>query len=77
MGFLSWFYVSAKAFEPLVVEGCSVPCLVERSCGVTWAILLCKLGVVLLLNLIEELVRRIEVAEFFKSSRDGNKVFIA
>jgi hypothetical protein len=33
MGFLSWFYVEAKAFERLVEEGLSILHFSERSKG--------------------------------------------
>jgi hypothetical protein len=49
MGFLSWFFVEAKAFELSVVEGCSVLRLVERSegfpeqyCWVSWVSFGCQ-----------------------------------
>lgn len=72
MGFSSWFYV-VKAFEFFVVERGSVLHLVERSCGVSRAILLGKLGVVWLLHSVEELVHRTKVTEFFKSTKDGRR----
>lgn len=76
MGFVSWFYVEAKAFELSEPGGGFVLHLVERRHGFSRVALLGKLCVVWLKSTVEALVRNPKVTEFIKSFREGNKAFI-
>jgi hypothetical protein len=55
MGFVSWFYVEAKAFEVSVAEGGSVLRLLERRRGFSRVALLGKLCAAWLKSIVEAL----------------------
>lgn len=75
MGFVSWFYVEAKAFELSVAKGCSVLRLLERSLGFFRVAFLGKLCGAWLKSTVE-LVRNPKAMEFIKSFREEFKAFI-
>lgn len=77
MGFLSWFCVESKVFELSAAEGASGLRFVERSHGVVRAVFVGKLNILRLLSVVEKLVKGEVTTWFFKSPRDGNKVFSA
>jgi len=56
MGFLSWFYVEAKAFKLSVEEGCFALRIIERSGGVSRAMFMGKVSVEWLFATVETLV---------------------
>lgn len=73
MGFHYGVFIESKVFELLVVKGDSVLHIVERSRGVSQAILLVKVNVAWLLGTIESLLQGDTPKDFMKSSKFRTK----
>jgi hypothetical protein len=77
MDFVRRFYLEAKTFELLVVEGASVLRLEERRKGLSCVAFLELMYTTWLKSMMEELVCISVKNEFIKSFSEESKVFIA